>query len=180
VKRDKVIATAQFSSKLKLYMYLEGYMVLLVTVVGIPFMIVWFFIGVEWARRRFNALSCVLTEKSLEVKKGVMFRQQKTIPLEKITDVALLEGPILRWLGLCRLKVETAGSSAQGTANADLTGIIDADQFRDVVLAQRDHVADAKTAPVAVTPSSVEGPSGETLLTEIRDSLKRIEELLAR
>ncbi len=180
MKKDKIIAKAEFSDKLKLYMYLGGHLILLATIVGIPLIPIWFFVGMGWAQRRFNALSCVLTEKSLQVKKGVVFRSEKTIPLEKITDLALVEGPILRWLGLSSLKVETAGSSPQGGANAELTGIIDSKQFRDLVLAQRDHLEDAKTAPITVQAPSLEGASSEKLLTEIRDSLQKIEKLLDR
>ena len=99
----------------------------------------------KWAKRHFDSLSCTLTEKSLCLKKGVWFRTEKTIPLEKITDLSLTEGPILRYFGLCSLKIETAGQSAQpGAANADMTGVVNALAFRDLVLTQRDELEEKK------------------------------------
>jgi putative membrane protein len=114
-----------------------------------------------------------LTDRSLHLRKGVWFKVDKTIPLDKIQDVALHHGPVMQSLGLCTLRVETAGGSAQGTADAMLTGVVDAEAFRDAILEQRDLVT-ANVGAAAPTSSDTE------LLGEIRDSLHRIETLLAR
>lgn len=72
-----------------------------------------------------------------------MFREEKSIPLDKITDLTLKHGPVLRALGLVTLHIETAGQSTQaGAADAKLTGVVEARRFRDSVLEQRDRVAE--------------------------------------
>jgi len=44
----------------------------------------------------------------LEFKKGIFFRVEKTIPLENIQDLTFNEDPLLRYLDLRVLKIETA------------------------------------------------------------------------
>ena len=174
----KVLAEARFDEKLKLYFFLYGCIILAATVIGIPLLLPWFFLGQTWARRYFDRLKCCLTERSLVVKKGVVFRREKTIPLDKIQDLSLHEGPIQRWLGLCALKVETAGqSSPQGAADAGLVGIADVIEFRDAVLEQRDLVA-LQPSAATTPPPTVDGGDPQELLREIRDSVSRIEKLL--
>jgi putative membrane protein len=118
-------------------------------------------------------MSCVLTDKTLKVSKGIFVRVEKTIPLEKITDMGMVQGPIMRYLDLHKLTVETAGQSAQG-ALVSLTGIRDAKAFREAVLNQRD-VVSAASSPSDTLAVSQEPIDASSLLSEIRDSLLRIE-----
>ena len=180
---ETILRRAVFDEKLRAYWFWQGAFVLLVTVAGIPFLPVWFlgygqFIG----RKQFERLQCVLTERSLHVLSGYLFRTEKTVPLDKIQDLSLHEGPILRWLGLAALKVETAGSSgAQGQADASLVGVIDAPAFRDAVLSQRDAVAPVGGGrPIALAATGGSGGADAATLADVRDSLHRIERLLER
>lgn len=203
MKRDTVLATAEFSSKLRTYMVLGTTLAVTMTVIGIPFLPIVIPITIWWARRYYENLSCTLTPRHLVIKRGVLFRQEKSIPLEKITDLTLRHGPLLKYLGLTTLHVETAGQSQQaGTADANLTGIIDSRAFRDLVLEQRDRVAEVGYGGVARalgaigesggggeasavaggqgaggTAAWASGPS-DPVLIEIRDALLRIEEQL--
>ena len=113
---------------------------------------------------------------------GVFFRKESTIPLNRITDVRLHDGPVMRHYGLRGLKIETAGASGQNSSSeGNLIGVIDAEGFRNAVLSQRQRVIDAESgarAPVA-TASPSAGVSSDALLSEIRDILARIESKLA-
>ena len=92
--------------------------------------------------------------------------------IDKIQDVALHHGPLLNSLGLASLTIETAGASAQAGAAATLVGVVDAVSFRDAILEQREAVTGQKALPA---------PTGDQdVLIQIRDSLERIETLLAR
>lgn len=174
--RSPVLAEAQFDPKLRTYLYLTSLWWLAISVIGLVLVPVWLFAGLWWSRRYLEALSCVLTERALVIKKGVLFRSEKTIPLDSIQDVALHEGPLLRRLGLAQIKVETAGqSAAQGSSEGALVGVVDSVAFRDRILEQRDHVAGHGPTPKRPAP---EATSAE-LLVDIRDSLRRIERHLA-
>lgn len=125
-------------------------------------------------RRYFETLDVVLTTRELQVGRGLWTREEKSIPLEKITDLALYQGPLMRWLGLKGLRVETAGQSGSGSALVQLVGLANPDDFRDAALDQRDKVTErmAETEPAAVPP--------DRTLQEIHATLLRIEQAMAR
>ena len=178
---EAVLRQATFNPKLRTYWLLTGAFVLTVSIVGIPLLIFWFPIGYALTGRYMERLRCVLTEKNLHVARGVLVRQQKTVPLDKITDLAMSHGPIMRHLGLRGLSVETAGQSGPGSL-IKLVGIEGTEEFRAAVLAQRERVGAAGGAPsappaAAAAASDAAVASGE-LLTEIRDALLRIEKRL--
>ena len=176
-----LLAEAQFDRNIIGWarVLVSGY--LFITVVGIlliPFWLVFsFWYGAEYMRR----VSARLTDQAVEIKIGVFFRKESTIPLNRITDVRLHDGPLMRHYGLRGLKVETAGASGQDSGSeGNLIGVIDAESFRNAVLAQRQRVIDAETGqgrPVAVEGANA--PANETLV-EIRDILARIETQLSR
>ena len=92
---------------------------------------------------------------------GWLFKKQQNIPLDKLTDVSIHEGPILNAFGVVRMQFETAGA-----APFILTGVKNSDQFRDLVLQQRDSLVSAPSP----TPSS----GSSDVLVEIRDLLQEI------
>jgi putative membrane protein len=170
---ETIIAKAEFNPKVCTYWLLSGIIICCVTVVGIPFLLIWIPLGLFITRKQLARMECVLTNKALKVKKGVLVRVEKTIPLEKITDMGMVQGPIMRKFDLHSLTVETAGQSAPGSL-VNLTGIVDAVDFREKVLNQRDAVS-AKTPEIAAAPAAHDASGTEALLGEIRDSLARIE-----
>lgn len=160
---------AKFDPKVCTYWLLSGIIILTVTIVGIPLLLLWIPIGLFFTKRYLDRMECSLTSKALKVKKGILVRVEKTIPLEKITDMGMVQGPIMRKFALHTLTVETAGQSGQG-ALVSLTGITDAPSFREAVLNQRDSLSGQSPAVES------RGEDEEhALLTEIRDSLLRIE-----
>ncbi len=180
MKEEKVILKAQFNPKVKTYWVLSPALALVCTIVGIPFLLIWVPIGLMVCGRYLASLECVLTNKSVKLKSGVLNRMEKTIPLDKITDMGLIQGPIMRAMDLERLTVETAGSSAPG-ALASVVGVVNAREFRDAVMRQKELLAEGKSdeesAAVggAGTDASISGAEGIALLREIRDSLHRLE-----
>ena len=141
----------------------------------------WLLFGRSVHRRQYEALSAELTERSLNIHRGFLFKIQKNIPLDKITDLAVNEGPILRALGLCSLQVETAGGGSGSTmGQASLPGVVDATGFRDLVLEQRDRAAGVVPAAVAQQPAVGRGGADQQVLEEIRDTLHKIEGHLAQ
>ena len=125
---NKCIKQATFNPKVRNYWTVVCVLVSAVTIVGIVLtplvaIVVWLV-----SRKILNAMSARLLERKLVVKRGIIFVVEKSIPLEKITDVALSQGPVMRFFGLYRLSFETAGQSAEG-ALVSLIGINDAELF---------------------------------------------------
>lgn len=178
-----VLWEAEFNPKVRTYWLLSGAMVLFLSIVGIPLLIIWFAIGWRITEIYLERMRCVLTERTLEFGKGMLVRVEKTVPLDKITDLGLVHGPIMRYLGLQALSVETAGQSSQG-ALVRLVGIRDTEAFREAVLAQRDRMVAAGRDSGSLPPASETNASGLSggdalpVLEEIRDTLRRIEQNL--
>ncbi len=111
---EKVLRRAEFNPDVRKYWLLSGVWILLVSVAGIPFILIWWIIGLWVTRRYLDRMECILTERSLIVRKGVLNRVEKTVPLDKITDLGRIQGPIMRFFGIDKISVETAGQSTQG------------------------------------------------------------------
>ncbi len=174
----RILRTAEISPQAIRYSMITFSLTMIATGIGILLLplalpIAW------WYYRRFYAtLEVVLTSRELQVGRGVLIRQEKSIPLEKVTDLALVQGPIMRRMGVKGLQVETAGQSSGGMALVRLIGIEDTDGFRDDALDQRDKVTDR---PEASASSAAEGPDSTVeLLAEIRDAVQRIDRRIER
>ena len=110
---------------------------LVVSIVGIPLIPFWLLFSLWYVPEYLRRISARLTTQALEVRKGVFFRSEATIPLNRITDVRLHDGPLMRHYGLRGLKVETAGQSGDTGSEGNIIGVIDAVEFRNAVLRQR-------------------------------------------
>ncbi|MEM0982515.1 MAG: PH domain-containing protein [Planctomycetota bacterium] len=173
------ILEARIDPKVKTYFLVNTAVPLLLTVVLAPLLIIIIPIGIWAVQKYLDNLSVTLTERTLEIKKGVLTRIESTIPLEKITDLQMVQGPIMKWFGIHSFKVETAGSTGPAGALIMVTGIVDAPEFRKAVLAQRDRQDAKKPATEPASPEGVAGTAaGDGVLIEIRDSLLRIEQQL--
>ncbi len=163
---------ASFNPLIKPYLTITIGLVMFTTIVGIPVALIWFCgVGQWWSKHYFKKLDCVLTDKSLRFRKGILVQVEKTIPLENIQDATFVEGPILRQFNLSVLKFETAGASNMHHANMELTGIVDAHDFRAKILDARDKLRNPMRTQAAASLN--EANTAESLAT-----LKRIEALL--
>ena len=174
MKKESTLRRAQFSPKVQNYWLLTGILICLLTVVGIPVLLIWIPLGKYFTGKYLDKMECLLKTRELVIRKGILNRVEKTIPLEKITDLGLEQGPIMRHFGIHHLKVETAGQSGTG-ALASLTGIVDVEDFREAVLSQRDKITDKKSSS-----DKADTVSEFQLLSEMRDALLRIEEKLEK
>ncbi len=184
---EQIILRARFDPKLKTYWFLNAILLMLVTFIAIPVIPFWILgLGQYICNRRYEHLKAELTDRSLHLRSGYLFKVEKHVPLDKIQDLTLREGPILRALGLSSVSVETAGNSAQGQPDASLVGVIDSAKFRNAVLEQREkHAAGAMAPAAAPVPAPAPAPAAvsddsNAVLTEIRDTLLRIEQQLRK
>lgn len=170
---DRVIFEATFNPAVKTYWLLSLLLVSSITIVGIPFLIISIPLFFLISGKIMAAMSAVVTERKLVVKRGVFNKEEKSIPLEKITDVAMVQGPLMRLFNLYRLSFETAGQSAQG-ALVSLIGINDADAFRETILSQKDKLLINNST----FPKEKVDENGD--LKILIESVKRIEQLLEK
>ncbi len=175
---DPIVRRVQFDPKVKVYWYMQGLIanvMMMFGIVGFVTTPLWLLGGWWLVNRRYDALSAELTTSAIHLRYGIINRIEKSIPLEKIQDVGLRSGPLLRAFGLASVSIETAGGGAQQGADMTLAGIVDAETFRNTVLVQRKGASRRDEPAVARRPDA-----SVALLTEIRDSLARIDARLAR
>ena len=173
---ERTIWDADFNDSVTSYWLTSGTLIFVLTIVGIPLIPIWYLFGKWFTRKYLASHSCILTDRSLNVSKGVLTRIEKTVPLDRITDVGIVQGPLMRYFKIEALSVETAGQSSDGSL-IRLAGIKEGRKFRDAVLNQRDAVVgsveeDTKTS---YKVSEFDGANTEKLLAEIRDTLLRME-----
>jgi putative membrane protein len=172
--KSQRIYEASFEPRIKTYIHALVILPLVITIFGIVLIPFWLLFGTIYLNKYFDNLHCELTTRSLNFKKGVLFTVERTIPLDKIQDLTFKEGPLLRYFGLSSLMIETAGNSSANMTDMKLIGIVDAPEFRKMVIEQRDDITYNR-------PGTREVDSGDNehlllpLLQEISETLKRIE-----
>ena len=101
------------------------------------------FVFLQWlCPQQANNLRYRLEGDTLRVDGGVFFLFRKSIPLERITDVALVQGPILRFFNIWALSIQTAGSPHPEAA---LYGVREPEKVRELILARRKGIDGEKT-----------------------------------
>jgi len=93
--------------------------------------------------RQANAFRYRLEGSTVRADGGVFFLFRKSIPLERITDVALVQGPLLRYFGIWVMQIQTAGSAQ---CEAVLFGVRNPEEVRELILSQRQRIYGEKAA----------------------------------
>jgi len=202
--RERILKEASLDPSVVRYHAGSAAAGLVASIVGIVLLPIAIPLTMWYWRLYYDRLSVVLTSRDLKVRRGILNTEEKSIPLEKITDLAVYQGPVMRYFGLKGIRIETAGQSSAGGALVSVVGIEDTDVFRDLVLRQRDRVHDmneedtparrppagelgAATEPVRSGSGALHVGAGEAgdaeglaMLRDIRDTLGRIETALRR
>jgi putative membrane protein len=117
----------------------------------VGFGVVAFLVHLGYALARYLTLEYTLTADELRVREGLLQRQERRIPLDRIQDLGFESTILRRALGLAVVLVETA--SGRGVeARLDALSRADAEHLRDVLLA-------ARAAPRAVATPTAGAPA---------------------
>lgn len=128
--------------------YLAGRSLLVWALLGVA-VVVLLIIGGAWLSWRFSTYR--ITAEAVEVKHGVLFRQHRRAPLERIQSVNLQRSLLARILGLTQVDVQTAGQG--GKVALQFLGHNDAKIVREqILLAAR--VSKAGAAGVSGAPAN--------------------------
>ena len=108
---------------------------------GIGLALVWILWLGRWLpQRRAEALRYWLDGSTLHVDGGLFTIHRKAIPLDRITDLVLIQTPFMRHFAIWSLHVQTAG-----TGHATLLGLSAPEKVRDALLQARAQLANAKS-----------------------------------
>ncbi|WAI02496.1 PH domain-containing protein [Methanogenium organophilum] len=144
--------------------------------------------GGIWAYLFYDTVRYLLTTTEMTWGRGILWKQTGIVPYNRITNVDIIQGPLMRLFGISNLRIQTAGYSANQLAEIKLQGIRDPEPLRGVIM---DFVrsgypvaavtgAEMPAGPASTVPLPSGGMAADAaVLQELRDIeavLKRIEE----
>jgi hypothetical protein len=125
-----------------------------------------------WVPLYYRSVIYHLNTTEMTWRRGVWFRGTGIVPYNRITNVDIAQGPLMRLFKISSLKVQTAGYSGQKTAEIRLEGIEDPEPLRAMIM---DFVRG--TGPVAAVTGAEQTQvqrDGSTDKQEIIQELKTI------
>lgn len=127
-----------------------------------------------WIPMYYRSILYHLTPTEMTWRRGVWFRQTGIVPYNRITNVDIVQGPVMRLFGISDLRVQTAGYSAQAQAELKLVGIEEPEPLREVIMAQ------VRGGPpvAAVTGGAETVEEGGDVIAELR-AIRRLLEGMA-
>lgn len=142
--------------------------------------------GGIWATLYYGTVCYLLTATEMTWARGVLWKQTGIVPYNRITNVDIIQGPVMRLFGISNLRIQTAGYSANQLAEIKLQGIRDPEPLRATIMdfVRTGHPVAAVTgAEMPADTAYAVPPHGQVtdaaVLQELRDIgavLKRIEE----
>jgi putative membrane protein len=102
-----------------------------------------------------------ITPQQIVIQKGVLRRQNRSIPIERIQNIQIQQNLVARLIGLAKVTIETAGSSAT-EGSLEYVGLSDAHEIRQAVRSFQHRSAPAADANEAAADEA-EAPDSETL-----------------
>lgn len=139
---------------------------------GIAVIVVLFSI---WAKLYYDSMWYELHDDEMRWKRGVIFRRTGIVPYNRITNIDIRQGPVMRRLEISTISIQTAGYSGQAQAEIRIEAIVHAEELRELIRSM-----------VRVTGGGDGTGTGRTAAPQkttdlqILEELKAIRELLER
>ncbi|HJJ48358.1 MAG TPA: PH domain-containing protein [Methanocorpusculum sp.] len=128
-----------------------------------------------WAGLYFKSVVYQLNNTEMTWRRGVLFRKTGIVPYDRITNVDIVQGPIMRIFKIFDLKLDTAGGSGKDKSEIRIEGVEDPEPLRALIM---DYVRGKKAAPAAL--GTEYGAAEETDISAILEELRAIRKLLEK
>lgn len=86
-----------------------------------------------WVRLYYESMWYELREDEMSWRRGVWFHRTGIVPYNRITNLDIVQGPIMRALGISTLAIQTAGYSGQAVPEIRIEGIVHAEELRELI-----------------------------------------------
>ena len=110
----------------------------------------------QWLRFRF-----LVGDDEVVIESGVLSRQHRTIPFDRIQDVSIEQGLVARALGIAKVGFETGAGGKENDASLDAIALDSAQALRTTI---RAHRSGETAAPVAADAAEVAPVAEDRLL----------------
>lgn len=95
--------------------------------------IVVFVLFAYWVKLYYHSMWYELHDDEMRWKRGVWFRTTGIVPYNRITNLDLKQGPVMRWLNISTLSIQTAGYSGQAVPEIRIEAIEHAEELRELI-----------------------------------------------
>lgn len=92
------------------------------------------FIVAVWNELYYRSIVYHLNNTEITWKRGVWFRQTGIVPYSRITNVDIVQGPLMRLFKISDVRIQTASSSAQNLAEIRINGIKEPEHLREMIM----------------------------------------------
>jgi membrane protein YdbS with pleckstrin-like domain len=86
-----------------------------------------------WVKFYYESMWYELHEDEMRWKRGVWFRTTGIVPYNRITNLDLKQGPVMRWLNISTLSIQTAGYSGQAVPEIRIEAVEHAEELRELI-----------------------------------------------
>ncbi|MDR0767370.1 MAG: PH domain-containing protein [Methanosarcinales archaeon] len=135
-----------------------------------------------WVQRYYKSIIYHLNDTEMTWKRGVFFRRTGIVPYNRITDINITQGPLMRLFKISNLQIQTAGSAVNKSgSDISIIGVEDAEPLRAFIM---DFVRG--TPQVSAATGGIESPASsgsaikstemERLISEVSEIRKLLEE----
>jgi membrane protein YdbS with pleckstrin-like domain len=128
-----------------------------------------------WTKLYYESMWYELHHDEMRWKRGVIFRRTGIVPYNRITNIDIRQGPVMRRLAISTISIQTAGYSGQAQAEIRIEAIVHAEELRELI---RSMVR--ATGGGDGTGTGSMGMGAKPAELRILDELKAIRELLER
>jgi len=139
--------------------------------IAVIFILLWIWVGMYY-----DSMSYELREDEINWKRGVWFRTTGIVPYNRIVNLDLRQGPLMRFLGISTLAIQTAGYSGQAVPEIKIEGIEHAEELRELI---RSHVRGSLSHDDGTgSAKPLSSPSGVSVHQQMLAELQQIRSLL--
>ncbi len=143
--------------------------------------LVFLMVFVVWTRLYYATMAYELHDDELRWRRGVWFRTTGIVPYNRITNLDLRQGPVMRWLHISTISIQTAGYSGQAVPEIRIEAIEHAEELRELLrtavrACSRGGDGTGTGGPAVRSAEAPVASTGTSIL--ILDELKKIRMLL--
>jgi len=107
----------------------EGF-IIGITLAGVLILVVIF---ISWVRLYYRSMWYELRDDEMTWKRGVWFRRTGIVPYNRITNLDVIQGPVMRILGISTVSIQTAGYSGDSAPEIRIEAIEHAEELRELI-----------------------------------------------
>ena len=114
--------------------FATGQLLIILSVLIIPFAILLVCVF-SWVHLYYKSVVYHLNETEMTWKRGVWFRKTGIVPYNRITNIDISQGPVMRIFSISNLQIQTAGSSGnKSQSEISIIGMEDAEPLRAFIM----------------------------------------------